>query len=40
MSWATAHQPSEQNGLIAHNIFTFVKPSEDIKTLLIESDWR
>lgn len=34
VSWATAHQPSEQNGLIVHNIFTFVKYSEGIKPLL------
>lgn len=34
MSWATAHRPSEQNGLIVHNIFTFVKYSEGIKPLL------
>lgn len=35
MIWA--HQPGEQNGLIAHNIFTFVKYSEDNKTPLTES---
>lgn len=40
MSESTLYQPSEQNGLIAYDIFSFVKCSEGAETLLTESNWR
>lgn len=40
MNESTLYQPSEQNGLIAYDIFSFVKCSEGAETFLTESNWK